>query len=133
MALRLKYGVGDVPANLCDTRWAWAIPKCWSWLNPTTRIAVPVAPEGSALTLPPASGEDAEATVDALVDQQMRDEQALMASRVTSSWLDDVASGAVAASEVRIGGLSPLAWLGVGLGVIALVFVGGGSPRRYGR
>jgi hypothetical protein len=83
------------------------------------------------LTVPPASGEEAQATVDALLDQQLRDQQALNAAGVQSSWLDRASSQLVAAGDSLS---SPWLLLGaLGLGVFALVAVGGGSPRRYGR
>ena len=121
-------GLGAVPANPCDTRWAWAIPKCW-W-SPSDAIAPPRAPEGSVLTVPPADEASAQATVDALLNQQLADQQARDAAEVTPSFIGEVYGTATN----PIGGMSPLAWLGLGLGAFALVaFAGGGSPRRYGR
>jgi hypothetical protein len=107
-------------------------PYCWQWVDPASKLAVPPAPTGDVLTVPPASGEQAQATVDALVNQQMVDQQALNASQVTSSWWDEV-TGAVGS----VSPTSSTSWLLYGVlavvGVIALVSVGGGSPRRYGR
>jgi hypothetical protein len=130
-----RRGVGDAPpANPCDTRWAWAIPKCWAWLNPPSHdLAPPPAPTGDTLTVPPADEASAQATVDELLNQQMTDQQALAASRVQSSWFDQFASGAVAVGDNPIGGLSTMVWIGLGIGAFALVAFSGGSPRRYGR
>jgi hypothetical protein len=84
------------------------------------------------LTVPPASGADAQATVDALLNQQAANQQAIDAAQVSSSWVDTLIGNT---SAVATGAASSLSWiLGlVGLGVFALVAVGGGSPRRYGR
>lgn len=106
-------------------------PYCWQTVAPVSTVAPPGAPTGDLLTTPPASGEEAQATVDALVNQQLTDQQALNAQYVTSSWWDE-ATGAVGAVSPS----STTSWLlygALGLGVFALVAVGGGGPRRYGR
>ena len=112
---------------------------CWQSVEQLPANVAPVgAPTGDALTVPPASGEDAQATVDALVNQQMRDQQALDAAVVKSGpgWIDE-AMGEVysGASSAASGLTSALPWIlgALGLGVFALVAVGGGGPRRYGR
>jgi hypothetical protein len=99
-------------------------------------VVAPVgSPQGPALTVPPASGVDAQATVDALVNQQMIDQQALNASGVKSSTSDLVlGSGGAVVTAVSSAVSSPWLWIGIaGLAGLALVAVGGGSPRRYGR
>lgn len=89
------------------------------------------APTGAALTTPPASGEQAQAQVDAILAQQVSDWQAqnMGTMQQTQSGLDQFAADFQAATS----GISW--WLigALGLGVFALVTVGGGSPRRYGR
>ena len=135
MALRYKHGLGRTPAQdaLCQTELFggfFDFTNCWTALVPST-LAVPGAPTGSALTTAPASGADAQSTVDTLLNQQLTDQQALNATAVQSSALDQAASGAVSVASVAT---SPLLWVGLlGLGVFALVAMGGGSPRRYGR
>jgi hypothetical protein len=99
-------------------------------------IAPVGAPTGSALTVPPASGADAQATVDALVNQQMIDQQSLNAQGVTSSVSDIIlGSGGAAVSAISSAASSvPWVWIGVGLAFIfGASALGGGSPRRYGR
>lgn len=140
-----NHGLGRTPSEdvLCRKDWAggFFMPSCWSMLEPST-IAPPRAPTGDVLTLPPASGEEAQATVDALLNQQLRDQQALNAAGVKSSWLDELASGIVDTGDaaaaagnalLKPGGIPLWIWLAGGLGVFALVAVSGGSPRRYGR
>jgi hypothetical protein len=129
-----NHGLGRTPAEdaVCraGTFGGFFTPVCWTALTPST-VAPPRAPSGDVLTVPPASGEEAQATVDALLDQQLRDQQALNAAGVQSSWLDRASSQLVAAGDSLS---SPWLLLGaLGLGVFALVAVGGGSPRRYGR
>lgn len=121
--------------------------SCWpqipilNWFNPASSgsVAPPKAP--TDLTTPPASGAAAQQTVDALLNQQMADQQALDASQVTttigsevggalSQAGDTVSSAAKNAVESLT---SPWLWLGLGLGVFALVAIAGGGPRRYGR
>jgi hypothetical protein len=109
---------------------------CWGFFQPAPTVAPPGVPTGAALTVPPADEAQAQATVDALLNQQLADQQALDASQVSSSWFDQAASGAVAAGNAitnPIGGLSPIVWLALGLGAFALVAMSGGGPRRYGR
>jgi hypothetical protein len=96
-------------------------------------VAPPQAPTGDVLTVPPGSGAEAQATVDALLNQQLEDQKALNALGVESGALDVAASGAVAAGEA-VSGTVPWLLIGAaGLAVFALVAVSGGSPRRYGR
>jgi hypothetical protein len=110
-------------------------PTWWMnlWGITDTTVGVPPAPTGAVLTTPPASGAEAQATVDALLNQQVVNQQAANAAGVTSSWIDQASSGAVAAGAAVTGSI-PWALIGaLGLGVFALVAVGGGSARRYGR
>jgi hypothetical protein len=138
MAIRFKRGVGDTvpwsPLGPCTGMARIFDLHCWGLFPAPQSVAPPQAPTGDVLTVPPADGEQAQATVDALINQQMRDQQALDASRVTSSWVDRFATSAVEANDaVTFAGISPLVWIAAGLGVVAMVAFGGGSPRRYGR
>jgi hypothetical protein len=134
MPYGLNVGLGRTLAQDAECRanmfggFFW--PSCWSMLQ-SSPVAPVGSPTGDALTVPPASGEDAQATVDALVNQQMVDQQALNASQVTSSWWDSVTGsvGSAAGSGTNWLLYGVLAVVGIG----ALVFMGGGSPRRYGR
>jgi hypothetical protein len=85
------------------------------------------------LTVPPASGAEAQATVDALLNQQLEAQKAANAEGVTSSVFDQAASSTLAAGQVITGSIPWLLIGALGLGVFALVAVGGGSARRYGR
>lgn len=91
------------------------------------------APAGSELTVPPASGQAAQQTVDELLAQQAADWQAQNAATIaqTQANLDQVGAqyDAITASS----GIPWYWWLAGGLGVFALVAMGGGSARRYGR
>jgi hypothetical protein len=113
-------------------------PSCmWAAVfgyDPPT-VGVPPAPPLDVWTVPPASGVDAQATVDTLLNQQLESQQAANAQNVQSSWLDSLASRAVAAGDVISApfGISWLVWGALGLGVFGLVAIGSGGPRRYGR
>src|ERR1035437_2783255 len=110
-------------------------PSCWRALVPPF-VAPPGPPTGDALTVPPASGAQAQATVDTLLNQQLIDQQALNAPAVTSSWWDTLTGGTYsAAAGAASSAASSLPWILGGLGLMAFAFVavGGGSARRYGR
>jgi len=89
----------------------------------------------------PESGEAAQATVDELLNQQLRDQQAINAGQVRSTWTDEFLGGAAvvgdaagaAAEKGLTFGVSGLVWVAVGLGVFGLVALSAGGPRRYGR
>lgn len=113
---------------------------CWDqwWNGPTPRtVAPPKAP--ADLITPPASGQDAQATVDDLVNQQLADQKALNAGSMSTSWWGSVyGSAADAASGASSGlGLPNVNWWlvgGVAFGAIFLATaLGAGGPRRYGR
>ena len=139
MAIRFKRGLGRTQAEDAVCRaslWGGILmPSCWSALDQST-VAPPGAPTGDVLTVPPASGVDAQATVDTLLNQQVVDQNALNAGAVTSSWWDSLTGGTyAAASGVASGFTSYLPWILGGLGLIVVMggFAGGGSARRYGR
>jgi len=134
-SIRPYAGLGRTLAQDADCRsgtfGGFFTPVCWTMLQ-SSPVAPVGAPTGDVLTVPPASGEEAQATVDALVNQQLLDQQALNASKVSSSWWDSAASTVVAAGDAVTPSFPWLLGL-VGLGAFALVAVGGGSARRYGR
>ena len=139
MALRFKRGLGRTLAEDAECRsgtfGGFFTPVCWTRLQSST-VAPVGAPTGDALTVPPASGEEAQATVDALVNQQFADQQSLNAQSVTYSWWDSVTGGSYGAAAGAVSGVtSAFPWIVgvVGIGIFALVAFGGGSPRRYGR
>ncbi len=107
-------------------------PSCWATRNPKSTVAPPQSPTGDVLTVPPASGDDAQSVVDALLDQQLRDQQTLNAGVVQSSWWDEIVGDASAAGD-KVTEFPFLLVGGVALGAFALVAVSGGRPRRYGR
>lgn len=91
------------------------------------------SPGGAALTVPPASGEQAQETVDGLLAQQdvawKTQNQEMMAE--TQRRLE-----AIAASQPSLfaAGMNWWLWAGIAVAtVFALAVVGGGTPRRYGR
>lgn len=141
MPYGLNRGMGGLtPDQLaqCDASFLGGIwnPTCWQPINPPSTVAPVGAPTGDALTVPPASGADAQATVDALVNQQLVDQNALNAPSVTSSWWDSLTGGTYATASSAASGLtSYLPWIlgGIGLLVFGMVAMGGGSPRRYAK
>jgi hypothetical protein len=120
-------GTGTYPPSC-----VWA--AIFGYDPPTTGVAP--APPVDLWTVPPASGADAQATVDALANQQLVDQQAANAGNVQGSWWDTLTGGTYSAAVGAASGLtSALPWLLGGLGLVAFAFVaaGSGSARRYGR
>jgi len=110
-------------------------PQWWMkmWGLKDTSVGVAPAPPVEVWSKPPASGEEAQATVDALLNQQLEAQKAANAEGVKSGWIDEAASEVVAAGESLTSSMPWLLLGAVGLGVFALIAVGGGSARRYGR
>jgi len=142
MALRFKRGLGAVNwlGQACVSGVDFGCPAPSGWVSffgmQQSTVAPPPAPTGAVLTVPPASGTDAQATVDSLVNQQLVDQQALNATAVTSDWWDELTGGTYAAASGAVNSLmAALPWL-IGGGLL-LMFAsgsfGGGSARRYGR
>ncbi len=98
----------------------------------------PAAGSGGGMTLP-TDPNDAQAVVDEIANQQLRDQQALNreAVRTGGSWVWDVEAGAAnagdAAGAAAAAAFNWLPWALGGLGVFALVALSAGGPRRYGR
>jgi hypothetical protein len=140
MALRLRRGLGRTPADdaACDKAFAGGFfwPTCWTALTPST-VAPPQAPPLDKWVTPPASGDDAQQTVDDLLNQQLRDQQTLNGQGVKSSWWDSVAGGSASAAGSLVPAITggvPWGWLAIaGVAVFGMVALSGGSPRRYGR
>jgi hypothetical protein len=149
MAIRFKRGMSAVgtqytPDNPCGTAWDWAIPTCWSWLHdavyagkypepPTPPPVASTLPDGSAIpAVPPDAaspqqvGVNAGQIVQSITDQQVTDTQAQNQSFFES--LNNSLNPPPGGSGINW-------WLvgGIAAGVFALVAIGGGSPRRYGR
>jgi|ERR1019366_2824732 hypothetical protein len=100
-----------------------------SWFGyslPTVGVAP--APSQAVWTTPPATGVDAQATVDSLLNDQLVAQQNVNASNVGSTWLDTVFGGA----SNYINTPSMLGVLVI-VGVLGFAYIGGSSPRRYGR
>lgn len=120
-----------LPCNWMDQWLGCACPNYGT--NPN--VAVVGAPSGSVLTVPPANGQQAQDTVNALTNQLIVDQQNLNASNVSSGIWDQLLGGAGAAG----GGVSSLFNSPLFIGVAAIVVVGvvtsigSGGPRRYGR
>ena len=126
-------GNPDVPDAPCATQWAWAIPTCWQWPKsiiygdkypapPAPPVVGSTLPDGSPIPPVPASGEEANATIDAIIA-----EQKARANAQNLSFFQTVQT------NLESTGIPWWAWLAGGVGVFALVAVSGGSPRRYGR
>jgi hypothetical protein len=91
MFVRNGRGMG-VDASQCTSFFSWALNSdCWGHSIPYWQqamipggsgLAVPAAPTGSVLTTPPASGADAQATVDALLNEQLAAQQVANAAQV---------------------------------------------------
>ena len=123
MAIRLKRGMGVLSQYeyaQCNAQFLRGIfnPFCWQTVTPASTVAPPAAPTGDVLTVPPASGEEAQSTVDTLLNQQLTDQQALNADG-SDFFLVGLADGAdVSRQRGNAGGpLSylPGCWGGLGL------------------
>ena len=119
-----------------------SLPCMWAAIfgYSNSEIAVPPAPTGAALTVPPASGADAAALAQSLSDQQIAAQQAINAQGVQSSLVDQASSGIVDTANAVTGTLSAglsaaLPWIlgAAGLLVFGMVAMGGGSARRYAK
>ena len=110
-------------------------PFCWQTVAPASQLAVPPAPTGDALTVPPESGQSAAELQQSLADEQMRRQQAIDAANVKSTWSDQLSSDIVDTTNslTNPGGLSWVVWGAIGLAVFGVVAFSGGSARRYGR
>ncbi len=151
----IRRGLGDTAAEFCSQgRWNWlADANCWSkplaqWQTEFASTYTKVPPAPINLTLPPASGADAAAQVQALADAQMRAQQAADAAGVDTNAVDQAASAIVGAGDAlnpanwKLPSLPPFSLPDIPWGTIAIVGVvvviglaaiGGGMPRRYGR
>lgn len=112
-------------------------PSCmWAAIfgydSPT--LAVPGSPPQSVWTVPPVSGADAQQTVNALVDQQLIDQQAINSVNVQSTWLDRLL-GTGGSIANNLPSASSLMYLVLGVVAVALIIpmTSDGGPRRYGR
>ena len=145
MAIRFKRGLGvttyecQAVQDSSDPMSAKiSLPCMWAAIfgYSNSEIAVPPAPTGAALTVPPASGQSAAQLAQSLSDQQVAAQQAINAAGVQSSLADQAASGIVDTTNSLTDSLtSLLPWIlgAAGLLVFGMVTMGSGSARRYGR
>ena len=109
---------------------AWAYPG--DVYVPMPKPPVPAAPTGAALTVPPASGEQAQATVDEILAAQMREWQARNAQAMQET---EANIEAIDTSDAGISNLLPKlelpTWAWVALaGFSGLVLVSASGGRR---
>ena len=121
----------------CSTWGGWmSAPSCWSqspssWATMAQAVAPPPAPTGPVLTVPPANQAQADATVTALVNQQMADQQAKDAALVDSSAFDLAAGGlyqggaAVGTFATGLASIPWYVWAG-GAGLVGVLLLRGG-------
>lgn len=125
-------GSADVPANPCSTKWAWTIPTCWQWPKsliygtdypapPMPPVVGSTLPGGDPIPAVPESGDAANETIDQIIGQQSEEWKAQ-----TGSFFQDVNT------KLQSNGVPWWVWA-LGAGAVAVVAIGGGSPRRYGR
>ena len=164
MAYRMRRGMRGVltagTADPCALSQGGLFNKaCWCWMFPalcttaeyqaTVGLMYPEetyapiqtppvvgAPTGAALTVPPASGQQAAQTIDELLAQQETAWQAQNAATMaeTQRNLDAIAAGKDGDGSPTPSPTNWWLWIGVAaVGVFALATLGGGSPRRYGR
>lgn len=131
-------------------RWNWLTSsQCWGksldeWQRGAlaTVAAAPGAPPVALWTVAPADGAAAQATVDDLLNAQLRAQQERNAAGVNSSlgWrlasgVEDAGTAIGDAVKIPLEALTNWKlWALVAIGgAAALVAIGGGSPRRYGR
>lgn len=106
----------------CDLSQGWILNSvCRQKVFNGPSVAPPPAPTGAALTVPPASGADAQALVDSLVNQQMTSQQALNASQVVP--VDQTLLQFTAGVQNAVGGFDWTKWALIGGGVLAAVVV----------
>jgi hypothetical protein len=137
------YGLGDgiatnpanpaVPLDPCASQWAWSIPTCWQWPKtliygsnypnpPAPPVVASTLPDGSAIPAVPVSGQAGSDTVQALTDAQIRAMQA-----GNQDFFENLNL------SLQDNSIPWWYWAAGGAAVLALLFVGGSSPRRYGR
>lgn len=111
--------------------------QCWGaylWPDPVSTVAPPPVPTQAQLDAAAATPDGAAALVQTLANQQAVAQQALNASQVQSSTTDLILGGtAAAAGTVSDTLTAAFPWILGGVALIAVVAMGGGSPRRYGR
>jgi hypothetical protein len=145
---KVKSGLGTAPPGIydCSGSISWYLnAHCWGqtpeqwaaqYSSQLSPIAPPQAPTGSVLTTPPASGEQAQQTVQDIINQQMIDQQAKNAAGVTSSTTDQIlgAGGAAvsAAGDAASSVMSVPGWVWWALGGTAgfLVLTATAGRRR---
>ena len=136
MFVRNGRGMG-VDASQCTSFFSWALNSdCWGHSIPYWQqamipggsgLAVPAAPTGSVLTTPPASGAEAQATVDTLLNEQLAAQQAADAAQVQPvTDVYSVVDSVVNARSSLASGLSVPWWAWVVGGGIFLVAAFGG-------
>lgn len=95
--------------------------------SPPAPLPVGSTAGGAPIPVVPASGDAAQQTIDTVLAENKAANDAAY-----QGFFSNVASGN--AADYTVGGLSAWVWIGIaGLGAFALVAMGGGSPRRYGR
>ena len=136
MFVRNGRGMG-VDASQCTSFFSWALNSdCWGHSIPYWQqamipggsgLAVPAAPTGSVLTTPPANGAEAQATVDALLNEQLAAQQATNAAQVQPvTDVYSVADSVVNAGSSLAFGFSVPWWAwAVGGGIFLVAALGG--------
>lgn len=116
--------------------------NCWGniwpfnyFVTPTPKVVAPPGAPSTALSDPSASIDQAQR--DAILNQQLLDQQALNAGSVQSSVTDTVLGATSQVSDVVSSAASQafswLPWVVGGVALFGLMALGGGGPRRYGR
>lgn len=132
------------PVGFCSTgRLYWLLgPNCWSkslfeWqqLNNARLVATARPPTPAELALASVSGGEA-ALVQKLANEQLEAQKKLNATRVVPVYQpfpDAIVYADEFISDAAKKALGWLPWLGLAVAGFAMVAVGAGSPRRYGR
>jgi hypothetical protein len=116
-----------------------SLPCMWAAIfgYSNSQIGVAPAPAQSVWMVPPVSGVDAQQTVNALLDQQLVDQQAVNAGNVQSTWLDSLlgTGGGIADNLSKLPSANSLLLLVLGVVAVVVVMpmISDGGPRRYGR
>lgn len=139
-------GMGDEPlsriADCSYSRFNWLTnAKCWpyplsQWQTWNASTYTKTAGVPADLRSPPSDGTEAEATIAALVNQQMVRQQAANAAGVQPvndfgwHYLPDVSAWGLPS----FGDMNWWLWIGLGgAALFAMVTMTAGGPRRYGR
>lgn len=133
-----RRGLSDIPIvdayaspSECNSYGSWAVtPGCWGhsvpyWQTMASAIGAPPSPTivpGTVSTLPAGTQDNAQTTVNALLDQQMQAQQAVNAAGVDST-LWDLTQGGLYQAGSAVSGVASIPWWVWAGGGLAAAFI----------